>query len=210
MLKKGMGMRRYKHIFATILLFTTLGTVLILSAVQYYAIERNSCFDDLTRYTEQIKNEIIDMSQENKEYLKEIASVIENTNINDVDTMSEILASVGKPLTMIRMELLYEDNRLLSNGEIIDVSKTLSFSDIIQNEEAISTRMDDILDPNKKIIRYYLPITQNNHTVILCGIIDLQQVIQQFTIYGYLENMQFYIVESRTYDFILDTWHESL
>lgn len=203
-------MRRYKHIFATILLFIMLGTVMILSAVQYYAIERNSCFDDLTRYTEQIKNEIIDMSQENQDYLKEIANVIEKADINDINNMNEILASVGKPLTMIRMELLYEGNRLLTNGDMIDASETLSYSDIIQNEETISTRMDDIIDSDKKIIRYYLPITQNNQTIILCGIIDLQQVIQQFTIYGYLENMQFYIVESSSHNFILDTWHDSL
>lgn len=203
-------MRRYKHIFATILLFIMLGAVLILSAVQYYAIERNSCFDDLTRYTQQIKNEIIDMSQENKEYLIEIASVIEKNDINDIDKMKDILASVGRPLTMIRMELLYDDNRLLSNNEMINVNTSLSFSDIIQNEETISVRMDDVVDPNKKIIKYYLPITQNNQTIILCGIIDLQQVIQQFTIYGYLENMHFFIVESSTYNFILDTSRESL
>lgn len=203
-------MRRYKHIFATGLMFIMLGAVLILSAIQYYAIERNSCFDDLTRYTEQIKNEIIDMSQENQRYLEEIASVIEKANINDIDEMNEILASVGKPLTMIRMELLYEDNHLLTNGEMIDASETLSYSNIIQNKETISKRMNDILDSNKKIIRYYLPITQNNQTVILCGIIDLQQVIQQFTIYGYLENMEFFVVEASSFNFILDTWRESL
>lgn len=204
-------MKRYRHIFATILLFVLLGAILICSAVQYYEIERRSCFSQLTDYTEQVKNEIIDISQENVNYLKEIANIIETKDIHDTVAMNEILTSVGKPYTMIRMELLYADGSLLSNQNIIDASQILSYSEIIESKKTISCRMDDVNNSNTHILRYFQPVQQNNQNVaLLCGVVDLQQFMKEFTLYGYLADMQFYIIEANSYNFILDTYHEEM
>lgn len=205
-------MKKSKRILLTLCLFIITGFLLWGTARKYYQSERRMCFENLKEYTAQIGNEIYDTYNNDYSYLESISNIFVRENLEDLESTKSLLASLKGTGMITRLELLLPDDQLLTDtGDMLDVSGKLSFEQEAGKGYHISRRCSDLLNPDSFILRHYVPIIQNGHTTaVLCGEIDLKNLSRIFTVTGYGDAMELYIVEGTTGNFLQDTWHDTL
>lgn len=205
-------MRDNRRIAATFLLIVATVIVLWFAADQCYSLEQKACFVRLTELTEQIGSEVKETFAEESVYLEQVAALLAGENLEDTQRIGVQLAALGNSGILSRMDLLLPGDRILTgDGDILDVSGILSFAQEVQAGSTISGRSKDILHPDKFVLRHCVPVEQDGEvTAVLCGVIDLAELPQLFSLKGYRDEAEFYIVEGKTGYFLQDTWHNSL
>ena len=189
-------------------------TVLLLwsAARQCYRSEREVSFQRLKEYTVQIGNEIRETYNSDRSYLEGVSVLFARENLQNLENASELLASIQCPGMISRLELLLPGDQILtSSGELFNADGKLSFQEEAGKGYHISRRCHDLMRPDNLIVRHYVPIIQHgNTTAILCGIINLDELPERFTVTGFDNSMQLYIAEGKTGNFLQDTWHNEL
>lgn len=208
-------LKSYKSIIATIILLVVLCAGFTILLRSYEEAEREQCFDEMKEYTNVMSDTIKNRFDSDRECLRVIADLIENCDISDIDTISSILSFRQNIGIISSLEVLFQDNMLLAgNGQYIDVSDRLDFEDEAKKSEHISGREFDLFDEEVMVVRSYVPIEINGEIkALLCGVIRLDTLSKQsFNINseGYGEFGEFYILDTKSGDFIFDTWHKSL
>ncbi|MBS7009226.1 GGDEF domain-containing protein [Anaerostipes sp.] len=204
-------MKKNKRIAATLLLLFLLGLVLAAAAKKYYAEGRERSFRRLTEYTQEAAADIQKTSENDRAYLQRAAKITAQYQMTDSKELRNILSELGTVGTISRVELLVPGDRLLTKDGTVDVSGELSFRDISKKGVHISRRSKDLTNPDKMILRYYMPVKKNGKTAaVLCGVTDLSKWPETLTVKGYGSDMQLFVIEGRTGDLLMDTWRTSL
>ena len=205
-------MKKNRQILATLCLLIIVGVLLGSAAGKCYQSERQSCFQRLTEYTLQIGNQISKACSNDRSCLEGISSILARQDLTNLEDTQALLSSAKCSGMITRMDLLLPGDRLLTGtGDMIDVSGKLSYQQEADQGCHISRRCSDLLQPDSLILRHYVPVIQNGQTTaVLCGVINLDALPQMFSLTGYEDSMQLYIVEGSTGNFILDTLHDKL
>lgn len=204
-------MKKNKRIAATLLLLILLGLVLVAAAKKYYAEGRERSFERLTEYTREAAEKIRMVSENDQEYLQRMTTVLAQYELTDSKKMRRILSELENMGTVSRIEILIPGDRVLTRNGVADTSGKLSFQDISKKGIHISHRSSDLTYPDRKVLRYYFPIKKNGQTAaVLCGVSDLSKWPEEFTVEGYGDKMELFIMEGGSGDFLMDTWRSSL
>ncbi len=146
--------------------------------------------------------------------LNATAQILSQADNFDLDATQEVMQSITPLLGTMRVMVLLSDDQLLSpDGTITDASEIddLSFAEEAPLGEHISGRTYD-LATGAPILRHFVPIYQNGETAaMLYGVTELNTLDQSLNIDNiYNANAKIYIIDTKTGDFLLDTWHHEL
>lgn len=204
-------MKKNKRIAATLLLLLLMGLVLVAAAKKYYAEGRERSFGRLTEYTQDAAQNIQKAMENDREYLERATKVVAQYPLADSKQMRMILSELGNIGTVSDIEVLVPGDRLLTKNGTVDASGKLSFQDISKKGIHISRRSKDLTQPDQAVLRYYVPVQKNGRTAaVLCGVMDLATWPEKFAVKGYGTEMQLFVMEGDSGDFLMDTWRKSL
>ncbi|MBQ4523742.1 MAG: cache domain-containing protein [Lachnospiraceae bacterium] len=156
----------------------------------------------------EMKNEIVAEVEYNMSLLKlEGKEWMKEDNLYEWELLPSKLAAVQEISIFKRIDVLYPDNQLLlQNGEVKDVSDTMSFTEIAEKGEHISEYVLDIKNEDVSVFRCYVPVLKNNEIIaVLVGIIDETSFTK---LCGRQRNVCILYCEDGT--FVLDNWPEEL
>ncbi len=205
-------MKKNHQIIVTLLFLVMLSVVLWGTARGCYEKEMTGCFEQLRVYTNQVGKEIKQTYDRDRDYLEGVAGLLEQYDLTDADAVSEVLAVLGGNGMISRLELLLPGDVLLTeSGERIDAAGRLSFAEIMGAGAHLSRRCGDLSDDASLILRHFVPVKQHGQTTaVLCGVIELSNLPKLFSAKAYGSEVELYVVEGKTGNFLQDTWHGTL
>lgn len=189
--------------------------ILLVVAASFFIIHRinqleeSESFERLYEEAGNLVDRIETYSDNDREELELLSSVIAHADALDSAALWDLLDSHTSAGMMSRFELLLPDDTVLvSGGKRVDASGVLSFAQESALGAHISNRESDLLDPSNYIVRHYVPVTRAGETVaMLCGVIELGELPDYANLAPYGGRGAMYIIDGSTGDFLVDTWH---
>lgn len=174
-------------------------------------IAERACFDTLRQSTQQLGREIRKDVASDGKLLEATARLIEANDMLEGEESRRILGAFRVSHMFSRLELLLPGDRILQeNGALTDVSGRLSFADLAAKGAHISGRETDF-NGGKLVLRSYQPVVKGGSVqALLCGVIDLETLQKSYAASGSFGQAQVFLLEGKSGNFILDTWHASL
>lgn len=203
--------KRYE-IPAIILLFICVGTAFFIAyqQISHYATE--SCFRKLHQSTQEFCRELNSNVEKDRLLLQQYADKIAGFDAVDSKETKELLSAFVPVGSVIRLEILFPDDRILSaDGTFLEADGQISFTDKRMKGCHISRRAEDLDGSGRMILRYFIPIEKEGHVkALLYGVIDLEKVPQPYAVKEYHEKANLYVIEGTSGDFLVDTLHKNL
>lgn len=198
------------RIWATLLLLVVLGGALSGAAILNYRMEKARCFQRLKGYVANISQVVAQDMREDQAYLASIGRVLSQYDLTDHEAVWTFLQTMDGAEVVTRLELLLPGDLLLGeHGSLFELAGQRSFAREAEQGGHICWEKDET--DGSIILRQYVPIEQNGETAaVLRGTIDLTQLPHLFYAQEYGEDMQLYILERGSGQFLLDTWHDTL
>ncbi|MGN0465416.1 MAG: diguanylate cyclase domain-containing protein [Lachnospiraceae bacterium] len=181
-------------------------------AGQISAIEEQECWNALEQTAQHITVDLRTQIDGDQELLESIATIIEGMESLYSPNVQKIIDNF-QPNTMIShiALLLPGDQVILPDKSIRQTNGILSFEDEATLGKHISNRSVDIRDESKLILRNFVPVLKDGETVaMLYGVVDLQTLPEQLDRSAYEGKVQITIMDAKSGDYIVDTWHETL
>lgn len=204
-------MKYIKHIIP--LLGISIVTVFIfqLFYINITGYEEERCWNELQTTVADLNKEIKIKFTDEISKLHLIETIMENTDDEAYSDMSYLHIDKVQPGTMFtRIDVLYPDNTLLSNGKLHEITEDLSFDTIKTKGEYLTERKTDFMN-NKPCLYYVLPITKQEEIVsVLIGVIDCDTLNELFSPVLYNGNANVCIIDSNDGNYIVDNWHSEL
>ncbi len=204
--------RRQPHIYAVILLFLLMGAAFFLSSQRISAYATESCYHMLHQYTLQLSRELRKNVEGTQKILAMTASQIAGSASLDSPEVRRYLDSFQGGALVSRLELLLPGDRVLqTDGTIVDASGILSFQKEAALGVHVSSRETELQDPEREILRNYVPVMQGGNTVaMLYGVMDLAQIADFYASDLLSDGIRIHLIEGNSGDFLLNTVHDEL
>lgn len=204
-------MKFVKHILPPVCI--ALITVII-SQMLYLNImenEKQRCWQELSTTVKDLNKEI------EVKFKDEIAKLylIKEMMITDEAFLPEDISffhfDIFQPSTIFtRIDVLYPDNTIVSNGKIIEVDEDIKFEQIKEKGEYLTDRKSDFLN-GTPCVYYVLPISsEDDIRAVLIAVIDLNVLDELFQPVIYNGNANICIIDSADGNYIMDSWHKEL
>ncbi len=211
---EGKSARKDKSLTATGIVIAMI-VILLLSA--YFKIDAVLRQRSLSRLEEGVNTaieEITSKIERDSLVLNATADIISQADNFDIQATLAIMKSVNPLLDTMNVRVLLPDDRILTaDGTILDVSQlgNFSFAEEAPLGEHISNRTYN-LDTGKPVLRHYVPIIQDGETAaLLYGVTELKTLPDNLNVKNiYGGNAFVYIIDTRSGDFLVDTWHDTL
>lgn len=204
-------MKFSKHILP--LLCIAIVTVII--SQQLYAgilvKEEERCWRELETTVQDTANEITIKFTDEISKLHLIETVIVNGHMNSYTEVSSLYINELKDATMFaRIDILYLDNTLVSDGKVIEVDKEINYDRIVAKGEYLTDRKTDFLT-EMPCVYYVLPVIIDNEiSAVLIGVIDLTTLTDLFRPVIYNGAANICMIDSDDGNYIMDSWHTEL
>lgn len=197
-------------ILAPLILFLCLGTVFLTVSKYIADVAVAACFRTLRQSTQQLGREIRRDVETDWNLLKAVAGHLSDVEKLDSAETGNLLARVHAGKMFSRLEMFFPDGRVLrEDGVLVDRLDSYSFKELAAKGVHLSARE---VDRNGKLfLRSYVPIEKDGVIrALLCGVIDLSRLPEFYAARDSFGQSQVYIIEGRSGNFILDTWHNVL
>ena len=189
--------------------------ILLISA--YFKINTVLRQRSLNRLEEGVNTAIVEITskfERDSRILNATASIISQADNFDIEDTLAIMKNTNPLLETMNVGILLPDDRILfADGTITEASKdgNISFAKEAPLGEHISNRTYN-LATGQPILRHYVPIIQNGETAaMLYGITDLESLPDILNAGKLYNSSAFvYIIDTRSGDFLVDTWHDTL
>lgn len=209
---------RFNRSFLSHVLSATLALLMALSvslAAISHAIRndiRKSCFENLQYTLEQSVYSLCVAVEKDRLHLSTVAELIGAQADPTGDETVAVLRAFNGGVTLTDVGVLYpDDTALLSDGSRVSASGVMSFAHESAEGVHISGRSALLSDPDKVILRHFIPINQNGKTVaLLYGIMDLSRMMELVQVDMYEGNAELYLADRGTGEIIMDTYHSDL
>lgn len=132
-------------------------------------VEEERCWHVIEDSAQAMNKEITIRFEDNINMLR-IASrmMVQADVIDSHSTVLEHINSFYDKTIFKNIEVLYPDGTLLfQTGKSMNVSDVTPFKELAEKGEHISNRTTDLLDKKSKVVRYYVPIVENEKTVAM-------------------------------------------
>ena len=189
--------------------------ILLISA--YFKINTVLRQRSLNRLEEGVNTAIVEITskfERDSRILNATASIISQADNFDIEDTLAIMKNTNPLLETMNVGILLPDDRILfADGTITETSEDgdISFAKEAPLGEHISNRTYN-LATGQPILRHYVPIIQNGKTAaMLYGITDLESLPDILNADKLYNSSAFvYIIDTRSGDFLVDTWHDTL
>ena len=206
--------KRDKSLTATGIVIAVIVALLLLAYIQIYTNLRQRSMGRLEEGANTAIEEITSKIERDSHLLNATASIISQADNLDIEATLAIMKTTNPLLETMNVRILLPDGRVLSaDGTISDLAGNgeLSFAEEAPQGEHISNRTHDIIS-GQPILRHYVPIVQDGETVaMLYGVTDLDSLPGSLNIDNIFNGRAYvYIIDTRSGDFLVDTWHDKL
>ncbi|WP_298067829.1 response regulator [uncultured Mailhella sp.] len=195
----------------------TVLALILVASVSYVQVQEIVWKNSLLRLEEGVQtvvDEIQSMVERDTRILKATAELITDAGVDNLESTIDTLRSISPLLKVMNVRLLLPNDQIVTpSGNVIDVSQKedFSFQKEFQRGEHLTDRVVSV-ENGELILRNMLPIIKDGRPVaLLYGAISLKKLPQQLSIRNiYNGKASTYIIDTRTGNFILDTWHDKL
>ena len=165
------------------------GFTVLISIMLYGKItmrEQEECWANLESAAQSVNKEITTKFSDEIVKLHMVESMMLKDGNEEQERIDELHLDILQPTTIFsRIDVLYPDNTMLSNGSKHRMFYDFSFENLAAAGEHITTRMTDP-DSGDESIYYVLPVVKDGENcAILLGVIGVENLSQLFrpTIY---------------------------
>lgn len=220
---KSVETKTFKHLLpAAAIIFLTLAVSLFLyEKVMNY--EEEQCWQELSTTAETVQEEISTKFNDEITKLHLMQEIMLDNGIFSAEDIGQLYLNIVQPTTIFsRIDVLYPDNTLVSNGQVITPSETsgadpdetfdfdFDFDEIVRDGERLTRRMTDFLTGGQYIY-YLLPVEHNgNVSAVLIAALDTARLSDIFQPLIYNGEANVCIIDSIDGNYIMDSWHKEL
>lgn len=193
--------------------FITLMTLLISQTLfgVVMHMEKDRCWQELSATAQTVNREITNKFRDELVKLHLLEYFMLEDGVFDADEIDQLHIDSFQPTTMFsRIDVLYRDNTLVSNGIEQRIHETVDFDAVAAGGEYLTTRKTDFLT-GRECVYYVLPVVQEEEVLaILIACIDSGSLSRIFRPLIYSGQANICIVDTRDGSFVMDSWHETL
>lgn len=199
-------------------LLPAMAVIFVTMIVSYflYAVvieyEEERCWQELSSTAKTIEKEISSKFQDEITKLHLMEEIILNNRIFDAENIEQLYLEIVQP-TMIfsRIDVLYPDNTLVSNGNVIEMTQKPDFQEIVKDGERLSSRQTDFIT-GEQYVYYLLPIVRENGEIpaVLIAALDTGKMTEIFQPIIYNGEANVCIIDAEDGNYIMDSWHATL
>ncbi len=206
--------KRDRSLTATGILIAFIMVLLIFAYYQINSVLRQRSLLRLEEGANTAIEEITSKLERDSRLLNATASIISQADNFDIDATLAVMKSMNPLLETMNVRVLFPDDRILSaDGTITNASEkgNFTFAQEAPLGEHISNRTYE-LNTGKPILRHFVPIIQDGKTAaLLYGVTDLESLPDTLNIDNIYNASAFvYIIDTKSGDFLVDTWHDTL
>ncbi len=206
--------KRDRSLTATGIVIAVIVVLLVFAYYQINTVLKERSLSRLEEGANTTIEEITAKLERDSRLLNATASIISQADNFDIDATLAIMKSVNPLLDTMNVRVLLPDDRILSaDGTITAASEkgNFSFAEEAPLGEHISDRTYE-LNTGKPILRHFVPIIQDGETAaLLYGVTDLETLPDTLNIDNIYNASAFvYIIDTKSGDFLVDTWHDTL
>lgn len=201
-----------ESILATLLLILLICAVFLLASLEINRKATNICFDTLDDVTAQVAADLISSVNDDREQLEVIADLLAQHDTIDSDIVRRHLTSFQQRGTISSVGLLLPDgSRILGSGLKTDADSALDYADELGRAPYVSGAVSSPDGSGRAFYYQAVPVTSGGKALgILYGFVDLADLASELTVTAFDGNVQIYVADGETGDFLVDTWHETL
>lgn len=173
--------------------------------------ETDKCWTNLNNAAKSVNNNIRMKFDDEIVKLYMVATLMIQEDTLDIEQISSLHLDVFQPTTMFsRIDILFPNNIVLSNGVTQSTYNEFSFEDIASKGEHVSPRKTDH-QTGAECVYYLLPVEKDGMIhAILIGVIDACSLSEIFQPTIYDGQVNCCLVDSSDGNFIMDNWHDEL
>lgn len=201
-------------IMATGIVIIIIVALLLAGYFSMTSILRQRSLSRMEEGVQTVKEEISSKLSRDSKILNATAKIISSADNFDIDATRAIIETTTPLLETMKIRVLLPDNSVITPAGSITPSEKndiISFEQEASLGEHISNR-EVSLSSNEPVLRHFVPIIQDGKTAaLLYGVTELNNLHQNLNIDNiYNASAHVYIIDTKTGDFILDTWHNKL
>lgn len=204
-------MRTARRLFPilVLILFTCMVSLSLYEVVMNHETEQG--WDELQTTTQSVKEEISTKFTDEITKLQLMRKIMQENRIYTAENIESLYLEIVQPTTIFtRIDILYPDNTVISNGKVVTEHAELDFQKIVQQGEGMSHRRTDFFTGDQYIY-YVLPVEEGDSVrAVLIAALDTGRLTSIFEpiIYNGVANIC--IVDATDGNYIMDSWHEKL
>ena len=202
-----------KSILVTILMVVVIGILFLTAYLRIGKIIEARCLSRMEEGVNTVLEEVSSKLERDSLILNATASIISASDKFDVESLQETMNTVTPLLETMEIRVLMPDNTVIQpDGTVTDATGHISFREEAALGEHISDRMVSFLDGDTQVLRHYVPIIKDGEAaVILYGVTKLDELPTVLNVGNiYDASASVYIIDGKSGDFIMDTWHKTL
>ena len=198
---------------ASVVLIAVIAFLFVLTYFRIYDNVKERSQGRLEEGAKTVIEEVTAKFTRDSRLLNATAKVISAADNFDVDATMSIMETISPLLETMKIRVLMPDGSVITpDGNVSDYTgaEGLSFEEEAPLGEHVSGRVTGA--SGAYIIRHFVPIIQDGKTAaLLYGITNLADLPDALNIDNiYNATASVYIIDTRTGDFLLDTWHNEL
>ncbi len=182
-------------------------SVAILGSYVITRMEEDKCWQILGDSADSISREISLRVSESMNILHLAGETIANRDLLDDQEVLEAQLSMFHSMTIYeRIDIIYPDRIILSSdGTMQEADFRAAFTDLSLRGEHMSIRMNDVLNPDKYVVNYFVPVKEGKETIaILVGVLSCDRLKEVFHTKVYNGQTRIGIVDTTNGSFVMD------
>lgn len=175
-------------------------------------IEEQECWNNLDNNIEQAIHEIEFDIKSNAELLECVSDIISEQKAIESNEVQKIIDGYKSKEIISNIALLLPGDRVMLPEEPVKSTEgILSFEEEAALGKHVSDKSVSILNKNEPVIRNFVPVIKDGkiQAMLYCAI-SLEKMSQNIECHAYDNKASLYIADSKTGDFLMDTWHKKL
>ncbi len=206
--------KRDKSLTATGIVIVVIIALLLCAFFQINANLKQRALSRLEEGANTAIEEITSKLERDSRLLNATASIISQADNMDIESTLAIMKTTNPLLETMNVSVLLPSNRILSfDGKITEAEENggLDFAEEAAEGEHVSNRTYDPVT-GLPILRHFVPLIKDGKILaMLFGVTDLESLPDTLNIDNIYNASAFvYIIDTRSGDFLVDTWHEDL
>ncbi len=212
-------LHREGNVMDTVVMIAVIAALFLAAYVQISRNIRQRSFGRMEEGVNTVMEEITAKLERDSSILNATADIIASANFIgeqntvDVEALLDTMESVAPLFSTMNLRVLLPDETVvMADGQVTDVSDidNISFAREAPLGEHVSNRVESF--KGNYVLRHFVPVVQDGRTTaLLYGVTQLDELAAALNIDNiYNASASVYIVDTRTGDFILDTWHDTL
>lgn len=203
-----------KSLFPTGLIIIVIIVSLLVAYFMIVDVLRERSVGRMEEGVNTVISEVTAKFDRDSKMLNATADMLSNLDTFDTKSALAVMSANSSLFELMQIKILMPNETILSsNGTITDanISEDISFAEESKLGEHVSSRVM-MIGSEKPVLRHFVPIERNGKVAaVIYGLTDLENLEPTLNIDNiYNASADVYIFESKTGNFILDTFHDKL